>query len=391
MTPVPHDIVKLSLRGQIVITTRDSFYRFPNSLLARFFSGKSVPIKSLPDGSYFFNRDPSLFTKYIMPLYDYGFWSKREPITLCMELQYWGLTQDPPRPGTMMSSKEEVFCHRILEGLRRMDEDGEVIMNSLSEYFSDNCNKHGWLKDFHASHILKHYETQIRCFAMVYYGLQVEVYWPSPTKLTVSDGIVRAGGVAGYIRDSLWTSHVMVEDLSHCLIRVLDVPDHSKVSQSATLDSGISVYIKHECNEYYLCVSVPNKYTVMLPVCQTIAICVCNDNEVCGLLEEYNNSKTVADRKKLIDSRKFELSRAAIAHVVEGEFLLQPGLLRQFGDDRNPCLEGKKVVLFVSKVNNSTTILDPFPGLLEPDCCNGIEEEPQKLHQLCILKWTRFQ
>lgn len=58
------DVIMLNVGGTPYATSRDTLCRYPDSMLARMFSG-DLPTRKTPDGSYFIDRDGLSFRKVL--------------------------------------------------------------------------------------------------------------------------------------------------------------------------------------------------------------------------------------------------------------------------------------------------------------------------------------
>lgn len=88
------DKIKLNIGGRIHLTTFQSLNKYPDTLLGRIVSKENEKlIKQEEDGSYFFDRNPDLFS-YVLDFYRTGtiiyptFVSKQDFLN---EMKFWGI------------------------------------------------------------------------------------------------------------------------------------------------------------------------------------------------------------------------------------------------------------------------------------------------------------
>lgn len=99
-------IVRLSLRGTMFHVRKETFDKYPDTLLAAALSSNMQAAERIetPEGeAYFFDRDPELFRRVILSIYTYGYWPwlpSDVPGIIYDELCYWGLAPvAAPEPG----------------------------------------------------------------------------------------------------------------------------------------------------------------------------------------------------------------------------------------------------------------------------------------------------
>jgi len=126
-------LVRLSLRGSVFLLSTSTFDSHPESLLAKAFaSSMQMRPTSLMDGdAHFFNRDPDLFRRVVLPFYDRGYWEwtdTDDARVLFDELEYWGLAPvDMPSCGDV-TSEHHLKAWEIVEAIQNESESSSVCL-----------------------------------------------------------------------------------------------------------------------------------------------------------------------------------------------------------------------------------------------------------------------